>query len=377
MTDEPQSSPNPTPNSDAAPRLWTQQLAEAFSWAEKHPVKLTAASIALPSVSLSCYLQSEHIPLSVLSSDVISGLPSLLVMICVITLALFAFALMPLMVMFEEAQTASDGSLNVLKLSENMVANIAKWILRLMLPGAILAISVMLLAAYPGNDKWGIPVAIILAGGVFTVFAFWPDPDRKIRHWAERTWSSIASNLIQMMLALFVMKGVLERSTHIENAVWIFLLLLLSMGMMALVQVVLLRLIEAGSKDGKIVERAFRASLIIIAVVCIFPPTGGWLAGRVVSNSASGGMNCLRLVVTGDKSDFGSFIDPGDKSQQITKELRMRAATSSRYYVRLKSESNGIGTIPSDRVSKFVECAPKGTAAKASPAPAAPGAPQS
>lgn len=369
MTDTQQSSPSTEVN--VVFKLWLQQLADSFSWAEKHPVKLAAASIALPSLSLFYYLQAEHIPLSILSSDVISGLPSLLVIICAITLMLFALALMPLMVMFEEADTSSDGSLQVLKRSSEVGLNIFQWLGTLILPGAILAIAVVLMASYPGNDKWGVPVSIALAGLVFFFVTLFFDGNKKKRHWLDRTWSAIISNLVQMMFALSVMKGAMEYFREIEKS-WVILgLLLFVMVMAALVQVFAVRLIELGSKDGKIVARAFHASLIIITTICIFPTTGGWLAGKVISSSGSGGMSCSRLIVTGEKSDFAEVIDWRDKTRPITKELGIRAATSSMYYVRLKSDAKGIATIPVDRVANFVECSSASEASKASSPPGA------
>ncbi|HEL3811366.1 TPA: hypothetical protein UMT89_002733 [Stenotrophomonas maltophilia] len=368
MTDT-QSSPSTEVN--AVFKLWLQQLADSFSWAEKHPVKLAAASIALPSLSLSYYLQSEHIPLSILSSDVISGLPSLLVMICAITLMLFALALMPLMVMFEEADASNDGSLHVLKRSSERGLNIFQWLTALILPGAILAIAVVLMATHPGNDKWGIPVSIALAGLVFVFATFFFNGNKKKRHWLDRTWSAISSNLVQMIFALFVMKGAMEYFREIENS-WVILgLLLLVMAAATLMQVFFVRLIELGSKDGKIIARTFHASLIIITTICIFPTTGGWLAGKVISSSGSGGISCSRLIVTGEKSDFAEVIDWRDKTRPITKELGIRAATSSMYYVRLKSDTKGIATIPVDRVANFVECSSASEASKASSPPGA------
>lgn len=371
MTDE--NKPASSPMAEVVPRLWVQQLAEAFTWAERHPVKLAAASIALPSLSLSYYLHAEHIPLSILSSDVISGLPSLLVMICGITLALFALALMPLVAMLEEAEAEQDGTLRVLKRSSYSGSNFLRWIVTLSLPGAILAIAIVLMTRLPGHDRWGMPIAIGMAGAVFILGSLLFGNENRNRHWFDRIWSAVASNLVQMLLALVVMKQVLENLPKTDSYFFMLACLLISVIAMALAQIFLVTLIELGSKDGKIVARAFHASLVIISITCIFPATGGWLAGRAISSSASGGMECLRLVVTGDKADFSDLIDWNNRGSQITKELSMRAATSSMYYVRVKGDAEDISTVPTDRVSKFVACAPATKSTDASSAPITPG----
>lgn len=371
MTDETQ--PASSPTTGVVPPLWAQQLAQAFTWAERHPVKLAAASIALPSLSLSYYLHAEHIPLSILSSDVISGLPSLLVMICGITLALFALALMPLVAMLEEAVAEGDGTLRVLRRPSYSVPNILRWLVTLTLPGAILAVAIVLMARLPGHDRWGMPVAILMAGAVFTLGSFLFGKNNKNRHWIDRIWYSTASNFVQMLLSLAVMKRAIDPFSDSESYLFIFAVLLASVTAMAAVQIILVALIELGSNEGKIIARAFHASLVVISAICIFPASGGWLAGRAISSSASGGMECLRLVVTGDKADFSDLIDWNNRGSQITKELSMRAATSSMYYVRVKGDAEDISTVPTDRVSKFVACAPATKSTDASSAPITPG----
>ncbi len=355
MTAEPEN--KPVPSKDAVSRLWLQQLSHALSWSERHPAKLAAAAIVLPSLSLTYYLQAERIPLSILSSDVISGLPSLLVIISAITVALFALALTPLMVMFEGAVTEGDGSIRVSALStKQRVRNTKRWLIALILPGAILAAALVLSARYPGHDKWALPLSIALGAAAFVAASFLLGRKEKKRHWFERAWYAAASGYVQMLLALLVIQRMVTWFPDIESFWLMFILLFVSMVAVGAAQLCAVLLIENISKDGMIAARAFYASLAIIVAICVVPVTGGWLAGHVVSSSGSGGMKCFRLAITGDKSDFSKVIDWSDRGQKITKPLRMRAATSSMYYVRLKDEVGEISTIPTDRVAGFLEC---------------------
>lgn len=338
--------------------LWLEQLKIALNWAEKHPLKLASAAIALPSLSIYYYLQAEHIPLSILSSDVISGLPSLLSIIALFTVALFTLALTPLTVMFEGAITEKDGSIRVQASArhERKIKS-RRWLLALALPGTILAISVVLMAKHDDIDAWVMPTAIFLSTGAFITAARFLGRKRpKGKHWLESVWFAAASSVVQMLVAITLMKGVLQLISDVENIYGILAILIFSMILLAGLQLIAVGLIEWASKDGKIAANVFYASIALIAVFCVFPMTGAWLAGKVVSGSASGGRSCVQLSISGDKSDFSELMPSSKESQELTKPLNMLASTSSRYYVRPMQEKDRTFTIPGDRVTHVQKC---------------------
>ncbi len=338
--------------------IWLEQLKIALNWAEKHPLKLASGAIALPSLSIYYYLQAEHIPLSILSSDVISGLPSLLAIIAAYTLALFALSLTPLTVMFEGAITEKDGSIRVqASARKERMRKSGLWLLALALPGTILATSVVFMAQHDGIDAWLMPTAIFSSSGLFVLAA--RRLGRKLpkgKHWLESVWFAAASSLVQMLVAITLMKQVLRLISDLDNVYGILAILIASVILFALLQLLAVGLIERASKGGKIAANVFYTSITLIVVFCAFPTTGAWLAGAVVSGSASGGRSCVQLSISGDKSDFSELMQLGKESQDLTKPLNMLASTSSRYYVRPMQEKDKTFTVPSDRVTQIKKC---------------------
>lgn len=348
----------PVTRENAVTRIWMEQLAISLRWAESHPVKLATIAIALPSLSIYYYLQAERIPLSIFSSDIISGLPSLLAIISTITLALFALALAPLTVMFEGAITEQDGSIRVFASSRKARwKKTRRWLLALMLPGVILAIAVVFLTKHEGHDSWGMPLAAILAFAVFIVASFLLGRKRPAgKHWLESTWFAIASNWTQMFLSILVMKQVLSRLPYLENFYLILAILIACMALIASFQLFAVYLIERASREGKIAANAFYSCLALVVALCAFPATGGRLAGAIASGSASGGRSCLQMSISGAASDYSELMQSGSEDSQRTRPIRVLIATSSRYYVRLKQEDDRTFIIPIDRVSQVAKC---------------------
>lgn len=354
----PMSKENTTPDSTidtAIPLTWLEQFVAALKWAEDHPVKFASGAIALPTLSIFYYLHENHLPLSILSSDVISSLPSLLTLISALTLSLFALTLMPIIFIFDGANTEQDGSIRSLISSGNTrLANSFIWLAALMLPGAILAIAVVLMTKYDGNDAWAIPLSVILASSTFALILYALGKRRPfIKYVLESSTLAFCSNLAQMLLTLTLMKQALRFFPDLKCLCLILLILLATVATIAIVQILLVHAIELGSKKGRIAANAFYVSIALVSAACLFPTTGSHLAGIALSNSASGGWECVHLSISGEPRDYSEIMEPTGIQ---TKPVHIFAATSSRYYIRLEGESDRTHMISSERVTQIKKC---------------------
>lgn len=338
--------------------LWLKELLVIKFLIEKHPVLASASAILLPSISIYHYTMREHVPLSIASPDVVSSLPSVLAAIAFLVLALAALPLIPVSLLFEGATRDPDGQLRILPREDaQRRKDILHWLLAFMMPGAFIALGVCTSALWLPDADWPIIVAAILASVIFTWTVRWKKSDGIRRHAVEPTLTTFAISFLQMLLAIYVMQGSLKIFGKSPSNAQAILALTVSVFLLPLVQMFAVRLIEHTSQRYGFVMQAFIGALLLIAGMCLIPPTGATLAGHVIAGSASGYTLCTQLRLSSQASEFAALTSA---ESSLTIPLKILSNAGGSYLVRKSdSEDQTVYRVPDASVIALSPCPSK------------------
>lgn len=348
---------NQTIEKPATPHSWPQEVRELLSWVKDNALLCAAAAIALPGISVFHYTQYEHVPISITSSEMLAALPVVLSVILLTIIILCAAMLMPLSAMFESAKRAPDGRWHLLPSREGGRRKSALlWLAALAVPGIILATAATFSSSSSKNDRWPMWLAMILSAAFYTWITQWTLPGRTHKHTLDSLlFTAFMGGFCQMLLIMTTMQLTLHALNPELSSYWIYASLIGTTFGLALVQLFFAALIETTSTHAGVVKQACTATAALVAVLCAFPYTGAWLAGYVISGSASGGADCVQLTISTEASDFNALLAPGNERK--TQGVRLLANVDSTYFVRKQREARGtVYRIPAEKVTALTAC---------------------
>lgn len=345
-------------------RAWLLELRAVQQWIETHPILLAGAAILLPSVSIYHYTISERVPLSVASPGLISALPSVLAAIAFLTIGLCALPILPASLMLDGAVREQSGRLRVLPRGSKERRQYAlRWMGAFALPGGILALSLFASVSWLPESHWTVPLGIGLASAVFTGIVTITRRAHGLVATFDSVLFSLLMSLLQMLLAITVMKLAIRQIDPSAPDIVVFGALMGSSLILASVQVLVVVVIEETSQHAGFVTLAFVAALGAIALACIVPTTGAALAGSVIRASAAGNAECVQLRLSIEAKDFSDIVSAPNVSRDTVK-LRLLSNTDGMYLVRKAEEPNEtVYRIPSDKVVALTPCVTQETSA--------------
>lgn len=338
---------------------WKQDLRATLKLIGENSFLIGGGIVFLSAVSLFYYIQIEHVPLNLASSDVFAALPVLFATVSLLTLVLTVMSLLPVTLMFDGVSRSNEGTLQALPSDRaNRTAFIRWWLAALTLPGLVLAAA---MALSIGTDlskaiDWLImPIALAFSCLSF-VFSLRKAHQKNHRTLDLYTQGQAATlSLIQMLLLIVVMQWVL-RYTKLEILWQVVASMLLAALAIAILQIFLALLIVATSNRGSLLMQALVGSIVIVVAACLFPFTGGKLAGYVLQTSAMGGRSCVQLTLTAEAHDSADLIG-SQNGIKTTPPLTLLAQSEQVYLARRHDKGqDDVYRIPVEHVQKIGAC---------------------
>lgn len=342
--------------SEAHSHDWTNELRSIQAWIQAHPVLLATLGIFLPSAALFNYSIFGQAPLNLASTDVISSLPTLLAAIALLSICCSVLMVAPVLVLIEGAPRDEKGELVIFPLERKARKRAAlQWIALLLMPAAVIAGTIIVSALSDAVSDWMYLPIICLTALLYGICGtFIRSADRGVV-FSESTLRTTFAGVAQMLISVFVMQSILS-ALRDDSPSRILLIVICAMILLALLQVGCVMAIQLTSRYAGPARQAFLAAMGIVTFVCIFPPTGAWLAGAVLGSSATGGNSCARLFLSPDTS-FAQLLLEAPTSERHTSDLRVLAKVDGIYLVRKYGAAEGsVYLIPELQVLALTPC---------------------
>ncbi|ROP73292.1 hypothetical protein EDF74_3559 [Stenotrophomonas rhizophila] len=338
---------------------WREDSKLIARWIERHPIILGALAFLLPSTGLYHFATIGRVPLEIASSDIIAALPLLLGRITFIVVVLSALPILPALLMFEGAVREPDGRVRVLPSARRARRRkVRQWLLALAIPGFMIAGALIGTVSFGLPDTWVIPLAIAISSSTFAFTI------HRIRRTPSKDTMAIdsialymAAGVAQMMVALITMQLSLRFVSDSMNQWIVFGILIVATILVAILQVLLIRIIELTSSHAGFVKQAFFGALVAISIAFTFPPSGAALTAAVLRDSASGGNRCVTLELTRDAADFAKLIAPSGVDEAKTVGLSLLSNLGGTYLARKHgSPDDTVHRIPIAKVTGMKAC---------------------
>jgi len=207
------------------------------------------------------------------------------------------------------------------------------------------------------SDTWVIPSAIAISSVTFafTIQQIRRAPNKNTG--IDSITLYVAAGVAQMMVALITMQLSLRYVSDSTNEWLVFLVLIATTIFTALLQVLLIRIIELTSRHAGFVKQAFWGALVIISIAFTFPPSGAALTAAVLRDSASGGNRCVMLELTRDSADFANVIAASGVGEAKTVGLSLLSNLGDTYLARKHgSQDDTVYRIPTEKVTGMKAC---------------------
>ncbi len=340
-------------------RTWREDSKLIGRWIERHRTILAALAFLLPSTGLYHFATIGRVPLEIASSDVIAALPLLLGRITFIVVVLSALPILPALLMFEGAVREPDGRVRVLPSARRARRKkVVQWLLALAIPGFMIAVALIGTVSFGWSDTWVIPLAIAISSATFafTIQRIRRAPDKDTMA-IDSIARYVAAGVAQMMVALITMQLSLRHVSDSMNEWLVFGILIVATIIVAILQVLLIRIIELTSRHAGFVQQAFFGALVVISIAFVYPPSGAALTAAVLRDSASGGDRCVTLELTRDAADFAKLIAPSGVDEAETVGLSLLSNLGGTYLARKHgSPDDTVYRIPIAKVSGMKAC---------------------
>lgn len=353
---------------DKKRHAWQSEASEILAWIEAHPTLLTASAIVLPSISITHYINTYHVPISITSPDILATLPLILATIALITVSLGVLLLLPFSVLFETIERKSDGSLQLLpKPEDGRGKTLLIWFSLLILPGVIFGLGGIALEHWLAVNPTIASLIVVASALLVAGITYSQIPRNQTRRFSFSTFLiALGSSLCQMFMVLSVMLLVLKSTDAHSSMASVAGKLSIAILILAALQLFMLALVEATSRHAGILKQACMGSALFVVVLCFLPITGARLAGNIISRTAMGGVDCVRFGLTDDAwNDFGMLRDtsgtPASRSPaeatRHTANVRVLANVDGAYLVQKQEATDkAFYRIPADGITSLAKC---------------------
>lgn len=338
---------------------WKQDLRATLKLIGENSFLIGGGIVFLSAVSLFYYIQIEHVPLNLASSDVFAALPVLFATVSLLTIVLTLVPLLPVAIMFDGVSRGNEGILLALPSNKkSRKAFILWWLAALTLPGLVLTGALAVYVRIKPNEvgtnliMW---TALLASCGLFTLSIWKAHKKRKRTLDAYTTIQAAALSFTQILLFVIAMRWIMGYIKPQE--LWQDILLSLSVVVtVSLLQIFFVLIIVATSNRGSLLMQALVGATAIVIATCLFPFSGGKLAGYVLRTSAMGGRSCVQLTLARDASDIADLVLT-QNGIKTTPPLTLLAQSEQVYLARRHDKGqDDVYRIPVEHVQKIGAC---------------------
>lgn len=345
---------------------WRLELRVTADFIKKHAGLLIAGMLATAGIAIHQYLQNENIPLSILSSELTAGLPTLFILLAFSVISLTSSAILPTAILLNRSKKLSGicimEDLHRHAREQNYSeATLYGWLIFYWCISQVFVALVITCLLY-----WDAFMAWAGFGGlsIITIILFFlldillmrlMLPTRWIDHLKAQVILLLACATIQVLIML-VLAAAIEIQGQQPSSLHMLLLILAGvMAVLSFFQIVAARFIwEASCKPRLLISTGAITGCIILAV-CSIPLPNKLLVGYVLSGTASGGRNCVTLEWKQGATVPPELRVPNNPVRSI--DLRIPLSTNDVWFARPRSDdSSDIFLISRADVAKVMTC---------------------
>ncbi|MCW2293232.1 hypothetical protein M2262_003282 [Pseudomonas sp. BIGb0408] len=344
--------------------IWAYEFRKLGVFYRENWIFMAAGVLALSVVAVHIYFVGQGIPLSIMSSDVIVGLPALFVLVSFSAMALTLTLSAPIGVLLVESKAFRNsivGAPVVINSGSNCKDThpgtlLFNWILGLLF--VMLITMAMLLWDWPylsGNYLLlsSIALAVMMLTQILVVSH--SDPGFWMFRVKENIFFVFFCSSAQVVVLIGV-GAILERWLG-ENNAQLVVACFVAMIVLAFLQVTTAVVLSKFSQGGGILIRASYVAGFAMVVISVYSPINNFFVGYVLGVGAMGGRGC---VVYTWRDDEGVVKELSDAGFRKSVNLRVPASSTDYFYARpWDDESKNIYVIPRSDILKIEDCARK------------------
>lgn len=343
---------------------WRKEFRGVFKFYRKNLAFMAAGVLAMSVIAVHVYFTEEGVPLGVMSSDVIAGLPALFVLLLLGMFSTVFLLIVPIGSLLIESKVCGGSSVASIvaghtaaekKESRFRIAFLSAWSAVNLISALYFLGIISLGKLYP--QAWSITFVLVYLP-VFMLLQVLVISQVSVDAWLVRTregWWMIFSSSFAQLLILMIVGLVLGRKFDDE-----LLLALAYCGVVLLISIAqasaAIAWVDANEKKGVLVRVNYIVGVLAF-LVCIYPPLNGVFVGYVLGAGSLGGKGCVILTWREGSKIINELQRRGVGPDSV--ELRIPASTTYYYYARVvaKGESSEIYSIQRSDVAKLSACA--------------------
>lgn len=354
---------------EIAKEQWLDQINKGLLWLNERAWPMAGFMLFVSVLYLFGFIQEEQLPLSIISSSIITALPVIFVLVLLFIGLLVGYLFSPTIMLFSAVKKNNkDRLIDVfVKPGEHKRGRIPK---RIVAGWFLIPVTMVLIIGLIGlifdkvdNAPGWLMTILILLSIPFTVLIFitWVIQEKslnlRLKDISSDFWvSANISVLPQFLITTHVITLSIGLAQSNDDSY-------ISLGFFVLFGVVVLSGIQLGgaafvaaTRPEQALVRSFITGILVVIVLGIYPPTASKLMGAVLQLTASGGRACAVLTWSPDNPAVTDGVSNPEMSSQ-SKKLRILIDLDGYYLVRPHGVAGKkVHFIPRDIVSSIDEC---------------------
>lgn len=325
---------------------------------------LTAAYVlALSVVAVNIYFSEEGVPLGVMSSDVVAGLPAMFVMILFGVLALAFIVVVPIGVLLIGSKKFGKNILEDYvferghereKYKGVQLSLVASWVC-MNLIAALYVVSMLFLEILDIGAGY-LPITVMFLVG-YMLLQIIVIAQVAGDQWKDRSAAALGAmfvSAIAQLTNLLLIGIVLKRKIAADDVSWVAVYVLVAF-FVTFSQVVMALVWVEGTRKRKVLIRASFIGGCLMALICICPPLNNLFVGYVLGVGSMGGKGCVVITWREGKSVINELV--GDVGLTSI-PLRAPASNTYQLYVRpvVDNDKKHIYFVQRSDVEKISSC---------------------
>lgn len=358
------------------------QISPGLVWLNERAWPLSGCILFISILYLTGFIVEEKVPLSIASSSIIATLPVLFVMILLFIVLLIGFLLSPTAMLFTVVRKPGKERLVDLLMypgKKDSRFSIPKYIVFgwFLIPAiALLFIGLVWLLSEKFNviPGWVMSALVLLSlpiSIVFFVLAVIKEKSLKLNlgDFSSDFWMATCFSVLPQFLIITYVFTFSARLAEASGSSYLLLWLyvFICVVILCFLQLVGAKLIASATQPEQSLAKSFKAGVIIVVLLGIYPSTASLLTGGVFQLTASGGRACAVLAWNSDNPSGIEALHSGDNPKQ-SRKLRILIQVDEYYFARPlfgKSEKvegaktpSKIYFVPREIVSSIDDCQP-------------------
>jgi hypothetical protein len=354
---------------------WKKEAKSFCEWLDQWWRGLVAVAVILSMLLLFYYTLYEHVSLSISELSALSIFPT--VFLAVVLLGVFSvlFLLLPVVLLLAPLGKDERTLYELLVNKNHGVLNkrnlLPRWV-AVAVALALFFVGLVLLVDWLGASDSAINIAvgsilILMIGLIILVIG---KQNGGLKGVSGNLWLCIGIMPFVQMLFVLVCAQISVRivpswvqplgGTPLNLVISGAVIVAAAIG--AILQAIVIDIYVEGREQGKPLWVMARNILWGSLLIVMFPPVGAAFTGVVFTVTASGGRNCVVLVLSKPKYELVNplLVDDGQNGELFpqSKPLRILLNASDAYQIRLQGESDTVRFVPRGDVRGMKSCPP-------------------